>query len=134
MKFQVVKAFSITTNGKRREYQLGQRISETQYNKLNKRVQAYLLPARKCSGLSYYTNEERELIAHLYHEGNNRNYIVSMFHKLFGKTHSVDSIGQKVEMCKSVDNTLKNNTEFQFRDIELICILQGLDSERYQLA
>ena len=135
MKFQVIKPFSVTFKGRTTSYDLGQRISETRYNKLPKRIQeTYFTTARKAATLNAYTNEERHLIASLYNEGNTRKYIVDMFRKLFGNTHSVDSIGQKVEMCKSVDKTLTNNNQFQFRDEELIIMLQDLDCDRYQLA
>ena len=73
------------------------------------------------------------MIASLYHEGQSRQSIAKMFRQLFGNTHSVDSIGQKVEMCKAIDNTIPTHTEFQFRDDELVIMLQELDSDRYQL-
>ena len=82
--------------------------------------------------LEKYNNEERMFIAVSYNSGLTRKEIVTQFTGLF-RTHTPGSIGQKVEMCKSVDNTHKTHTEFQFRDEELISMLQSLDSDRYQL-
>ena len=135
MKFQVTKAFTITLKGRTTHFELGQRIGEKRYNSLSKRIQSsYFISARRAGNLNSYNNEERFLIASLYNEGNTRSYIVNMFRQLFGNTHPASSVGQKVEMCKAVDNTHPSHTKFQFRDEELILMLQELDGERYTLA
>ena len=82
----------------------------------------------------YYSNEERLFIASNYNKGQTRKQIVDGFVKLFGKTHTLSSIGQKVEMCKTADKNLPEYTKFVFLDEELINVLQSIDSDRYQLA
>ena len=92
-----------------------------------------VLTKKSPSKLDYYNNEERTFIAVAYNQGLNRKDIVESFMKNFGNTHTQDSVGQKVEMIKSVDSTHKNHNKFQFRDTELLIVLQELDSDRYYL-
>ena len=123
--FQDVQAYGLHILGGREERQLyrqGKDLVNLQIDSL-RRQRGRLVP---------YTNEERYLIASLYNEGHTRKFIETSFIDQFGNTHTVASIGQKVEMCKSADKTHSSHTEFQFRDDELITILQGLDSDRYQ--
>ena len=81
----------------------------------------------------HYTNEERFFIATHYNQGQSRKGIVEGFINQFGKTHPLDSIGQKVEMCKTADNNLPDYTKFVFRDEELLNILQSIDPDRYSV-
>jgi len=83
--------------------------------------------------VEFYTDVERSFIAVAYDKGMNRQTIVKEFQQEFGNAHTASSIGQKVEMCKSIDGTLKNHKNFQFRDTELLEILQDIDSARYVL-
>ena len=104
------------------------------YNKGKKLVDSAILGSKKIPGkIEFYTHEERSFIAAAYNQGMNRKSIVNEFVKEFGKSHSEDSIGQKVEMIKSVDSTCSNHRKFQFRDMELLEILQDLDFNRYSL-
>jgi len=87
----------------------------------------------KRNKLEYYTQQERIFIAISYDRGMTRKEIVSSFIRQFGNRHTPDSIGQKCEMCKSVDSKYSQHKNFQFRDIELLTILQELDYDRYTL-
>ena len=78
-----------------------------------------------------YTYDQRFLISSLYVEGMTRDEIVAEFVKTFGTDHNEASIGQKVEMIKSADKHNPNHLKFQFRDQELLSILQDLDSDRF---
>ena len=91
------------------------------------------LSKKSPSKVEFYNNDERTFIAVAYNQGLNRKSIVESFLKHFGNAHTQDSIGQKVEMIKSVDSTHKNHNKFQFRDTELLVILQELDADRYYL-
>jgi hypothetical protein len=87
----------------------------------------------KRNKLEFYNQQERIFIAIAYHKGMTRKEIVSSFIRQFGNRHTPDSIGQKCEMCKSVDSNYTQHKNFQFRDTELLTILQELDSTRYAL-
>jgi len=88
---------------------------------------------RSPSKLEHYTQDERTFIAVAYVQGLDRRTIVNKFRQQFGDNHTADSIGQKVEMCKSIDSTHKNHKRFQFRDNELLIILQDLDPNRFEV-
>jgi hypothetical protein len=96
-----------------------------------KKLIEQVLTKKSPNKLEFYTNEERLFIAVGYNQGQTRKEIVTGFVKQFGNTHTQDSVGQKVEMIKSVDSTHPSHRNFQFRDEELLIILQDLDSDRY---
>jgi len=106
-----------------------ERVLFNQGKKLIESVLTKKTPAK----LDYYNNEERTFVAVAYNQGLNRKQIVDSFLKNFGNTHTQDSVGQKVEMIKSVDSAHKNHNKFQFRDTELLIILQELNSDRYYI-
>ena len=120
-------------NGRPFKLEVGKKVTKTQTRILDSiGHSSYYAPKSKTKRSHYkYTTEQRYFIAEGYSCGYTRNEIVEGFINEFGSDHSEDSIGQKVEICKVMDNRLPQHTEFVSNDKELISMLQVIDPKRF---
>ena len=130
MKFQVICPFAITVNGRRTDYVMGQRISETIYNRLNSTQQSRFLPARKC-GAQSWTHEEYTAVAEAYLKYGKNGYkqAIADFRKVSHR-HSDNAIKIATYSCAHLDTTtdvdgLKDHAT------ELLLILQDMVPGRF---
>ena len=133
MKFQVIRPFSVTNKGRRVEYKLGQRISESAYQRLTKTQKGRFLPARQACKKAPYTREEIEFIVRAYLQNDNRNAVRIAFMKQFPKTlHTGDSIMMTACLLENLDNTKdgQDGTVYHLTQ-SVIDIAQEIDSERF---
>ena len=105
MKFQVIHPFSITAKGRRTEYKMGQRISETIFNRLTKTQKGRFLPARKC-GAQSWTRQEYVAVAEAYLNYGKNGYqqSISDFRKVSDR-HSDNAIKIATYSCAHLDTT-----------------------------
>lgn len=130
MKFQVIRPFSITINGRRTEYTMGMRISETIYRRLNKVQQSRFLPANKCKKDSW-TTEEYIAVAKAYLKyGKNgyKNAIVDF--RLVSDRHSDNAVKLATYSCAHLD-TLSDVDGMKDHADELLQILNDLCPGRF---
>ena len=135
MKFQVIKPFSVNTNGRRTEYKVGQRISETMYRRLNKTQQGRFLPARRC-GSKNWSNSEYQLLAQLYVQYSpsidtiDRKSIIDEFRSVFnGRTK--DSVLMYIQVCVGIDNQMMSKEGLNNPAEGLVLALQDIDPDRF---
>jgi len=106
MKFQCIAPRSITVKGRRTEYKVGQRISESAYLRLSKTMQSGFLPARQAVKKSPYLVEEVTFIIHEYIRNDSRIAVCEEFQKQFpNNKHTADSIMMTVCLLENLDNT-----------------------------
>ena len=124
---------TIYINGRPFKLEVGKKVTKTQTRILDSiGHSSYYAPKSKTKrSHCKYTTEQRYFIAESYSCGYTRNEIVEGFINEFGSDHSEDSIGQKVEICKVMDNRLPQHTEFVSNDKELISMLQDIDPKRF---
>jgi hypothetical protein len=133
MKFQVIHPFNIVQNGKCKTYAMGQRISETAYNRLNKRQQERFLPARAAARKTPYLREEVEFIVRAYLQNDSRNSVRTAFQKQFPNSkHTGDSIMMTACLLENLDNTKdgQDGSVYHMTDL-VIRIAQEIDPDRF---
>ena len=130
MKFQVTQAFSVTTNGRRTEYKLGQRISETAYRRLNARHQARFLPANRC-GKNAWTGAEYAALAAAYvNNAGDRPAIIAEFRQQFS-THTNNAVDMMAQQCRQLDTNIQTAEGLDHPAVGLVLALQDIDNERF---
>jgi len=132
MKFQVVQPFSITRAGRRVEYKMGQRISETAYRRLTKTQQGRFLSARAAAGRVPYTREEVTCIVKAYLQNDNRVFVRDTFQQQFPNSkHTGDSIMFQACLLENLDNTKPGQSgSYHLTDL-VIQVAQEIDPERF---
>lgn len=106
MKFQCIAPCSSTSAGRRVEYKMGQRISETAYRRLSKSMQARFLPARQAVKKAPYTPQEVAFIVRSYLQNDSRSSVRVAFEKQFPNSkHTGDSIMMTACLLENLDNT-----------------------------
>ena len=131
MKFQVVQPFSVTFNGRRTEYVLGQRIGESAYNRLSKRQQSRFLPARRCGNQSW-TDAEYQAMANAYvnHAGD-RKAIISEFRQTSSR-HTNSALDIAAQACRELDVYVTESTGLKDHAEGLLIALQDIDPDRFK--
>ena len=119
MKFQVIRAFSITHNGRRTEYKMGQRIGEAAYRRLSARQQKeYFLSARAAASKTPYTRKELEQIVALYLESGDAYQVRSAFVAANPETgHTAESIRAVAGQLRALDIQHPEDTEWTVKSL-----------------
>ena len=131
MKFQVTRAFSITRNGRRVDYKLGQRIGEAAYNRLTKTQQGRFLPARNAAAKTPYTRQEISELVNLYLSNSNLHFVRDTFVANNPNSgHSVDSVYQTAAQLRTMDVQYPGDTEWAVKSL-VAEVAIGIDSDRF---
>ena len=132
MKFQVTQPFSVTVKGRRTDYKMGQRITETAYRRLTKTQQGRFVSARAASGRVPYTREEVICIVKAYLQNDNRAFVRNTFQQQFpNSNHTGDSIMFQACLLENLDNTKPGQSgSYHLTDL-VIQVAQEIDSDRF---
>ena len=130
MKFQVVQPFSITSNGKRVNYAMGQRISETAYNRLNSRQRGRFLPARRCGAQSWTDAEYAALAAAYVAHAGDRPAIIAAFREVSDR-HTDAAVDIAAQSCRELDTTVHESTGLKDHAAGLLDVLNAIEPGRF---
>lgn len=119
MKFQVIRKFSVTVNGRRTEYNVGQRISEAAYRRLSSSQQRnYFLSARSAASRNPYTRPELEFIVSSYLNNDNPYNVRAEFIEQFPNTpHTAESVRAVAGQLRSLDNNYPLDTQWDVKSL-----------------